>query len=231
MKSRFLLCSLATAATALAIFGASASGQVDAARFSTRIDNPWFPLQPGTTYVYTGSESGKPSRDVLTVTNRTITIAGVKCRVVRDLVYVEGRLTEPTNDYYAQDSAGNVWYFGEDTAELDRNGHVTTREGTWRAGVRGAKPGILMPAQPVLGKAYRQEFFKGHAEDFARAISVFHTVSGPQGSNGLLTEEWSPLEPGILDHKMYVRGIGNVLERTVKGGDDHLELLSVHTRG
>ena len=98
MKSRFLLCSLAAAATALAIFGASASGQVDAARFSTRIDNPWFPLQPGTTYVYTGSESGKPSRDVLTVTNRTITIAGVKCRVVRDLVYVEGRLTEPTND-------------------------------------------------------------------------------------------------------------------------------------
>jgi hypothetical protein len=226
MKTKLLLCS-ALAAAALGAFGASVSGGADPARFTTRIDNPWFPLRSGTVYVYTGGKDGKPSRDLVTVTHRTITIAGVQCRVVRDLVYVDGRLAERTSDYYAQDRAGNVWYFGEDTAELDRQGRVTTTEGTWRAGVSGAKPGVLMPATPVLGKAYRQEFEKGHAEDFARAISVFRTVAGPRGSNGLLTEEWSPLEPGVLDHKMYVRGIGNVLERTVKGGNEYQELQSV----
>jgi hypothetical protein len=227
VKTKVLLSALVTSA-ALAMFGAAASGSVDTARFSTRIDNPWFPLRPGTMYVYTGSEGGKRTRDLVTVTHRTITIAGVECRVVRDLVYANGRLAEPTSDYYTQDQAGNVWYFGEDTAELDRAGHVTSREGTWRAGVRGARAGILMPAKPVLGRAYRQEFLKGHAEDFARAIAVFRTVAGPRGSNALLTEEWSPLEPGVLDHKMYVRGVGDVLERTVKGGDEQLELQSIH---
>jgi hypothetical protein len=228
VKTKFLLCALITSA-ALGTLGAAASGSVNPGRFSTRIDNPWFPLRPGTTYVYTGGEGGKRTRDVVTVTNRAITISGVKCRVVRDLVYVEGRLAEPTSDYYAQDQTGNVWYFGEDTAELDSAGHVKSREGTWRSGVRGARAGILMPAKPVIGRAYQQEFYKGHAEDFARAIAVFHTVAGARGSNALLTEEWSPLEPGILDHKMYVRGVGDVLERTVKGGDEQLELQSIRT--
>ena len=228
MRTKLLLCALIACAL-VGTVGASASGGANPGRFSTRIDNPWFPLAPGTVYVYTGSEGGKRTRDVVTVTNRTITIEGVRCRVVRDLVYTNGRLTEPTSDYYAQDRAGNVWYFGEDTAELDQNGHVKTREGTWRAGVNGARGGILMPGHPVLGRAYRQEFLKGHAEDFARAIAVFRTVTGPPGQSALLTEEWSPLEPGVLDHKMYVRGVGDVLERTVKGGDEQLELRSVQS--
>ena len=228
MKTKLLLCGL-IASTALATFGATASGGVDPTRFSTRIDNPWFPLRPGTIYEYRGGEGGKPTRDVVTVTQRTITIAGVRARVVRDLVYTEGRLSERTNDYYAQDRPGNVWYLGEDTAELDDKGHVTSTAGTWRAGVAGARPGILMPATPVVGNAYRQEYYKGQAEDYARAVSVFRTVTGAPKANGLLTEEWSPLEPGVLDQKMYVRGIGNVLERTVKGGDEHLELQSIRT--
>ena len=226
MKTKLVLCS-ALAAAALGGFGASASGSAHPAGFTTRIDNPWFPLRPGTVYVYAGGKDGKPSRDVVTVTHRTITIAGVQCRVVRDLVYVDGRLAERTNDYYAQDRAGNVWYFGEDTAELDRKGHVTSTEGTWRAGVDGATKGVLMPATPVPGKAFREEFLKGHAEDFARPISIFRTVAGPRAGVGLLTEEWSPLEPGVLDQKMYVRGVGNVLERTVRGGNEHQELQSV----
>jgi len=230
MKTKLLLCS-ALAAIVLGSVGASASGGVDPARFTTRIDNPWFPLRPGTVYVYSGGENGKPSRDLVTVTHRTITISGVGCRVVRDLLYLDGRLAERTSDYYAQDRSGNVWYFGEDTAELDRHGRVTSTEGTWRTGVSGAKPGILMPATPVLGKAYRQEFLQGHAEDFARAVSVFRTVTGPRASNGLLTSEWSPLEPGVLDQKMYVRGVGNVLERTVRGGSEHQELQSVRFGG
>jgi hypothetical protein len=226
MKTMLLVAGLAVAA-ALALAGADASGAPATSRFTTTIDNPWFPLRAGTTYRYTGGEGGRPERDLVTVTGRTIAITGVRCRVVRDLVYVEGTLAERTQDYYAQDLAGNVWYFGEDTAELDRKGHVTTTEGTWRAGEAGAKPGILMPARPVIGRAYRQELYKGQAEDFARAIAVFRTVAGASASNALLTEEWSPLEPGVLDHKMYVRGVGNVLEQTVKGGEEHLELQSI----
>ncbi len=211
----------------LASFASSSSRGVDPARFSSRIDNQWFPLKPGTTYVYSGAEEGKRSRDVVRVTHVTITIAGVECRVVRDVLYLGGRLAERTTDWYAQDESGNVWYFGEQTAELDRRGRVTSTEGSWRTGEGGAKPGILMPARPQLGKAYRQEFYKGHAEDYARAVGIFRTVTAPGMSNALLTEEWSPLEPGVLDHKLYVRGIGNVVERTVKGGDEHLELQSV----
>jgi hypothetical protein len=211
--------------------GASASAQsaptaLDPARFTTQIDNEWFPLIPGTTYVYTGVEGGAPARDVVSVSRATITIAGVRCRVVHDRLYRRGRLAERTSDWYAQDRSGNVWYFGEATAELDRKGHVASTEGSWTAGVKGAKPGILMLAHPVVGKSYRQEFFKGQAEDFARVIGVFRRVTGG-GAETVLTEEWTPLEPGVLDHKLYVRGIGNVVERTVKGGNDNLELTSL----
>src|SRR5262245_60987601 len=220
---------LTTLVLALAL-GAGASAQssptLDPARFTTRIDNEWFPVVPGTTYVYTGVEGGGPARDVLTVQRTTISIAGVRCRVVRDLLYRRGRLAERTSDWYAQDRSGNVWYFGEATAELDRKGRVTSTEGSWKTGVGAAKPGIVMLARPVVGRAYQQEFYKGQAEDFARVIGVFRRVLGG-GPQTVLTEEWTPLEPGVLDHKLYARGIGNVVERTVKGGDDDLELTSI----
>ena len=200
---------------------------VDSPRFSARIDNPWFPLIPGTTAVYTGAKDGKQGRDVVTVTHETKVIAGAPCRVVRDRLYLEGRLAERTVDWYTQDRAGNVWYFGEATAELDEHGHVTSTEGSWQAGVDGAVPGIFMPARPRVGDAYRQEFYKGHAEDHFRIVGRFETVTSPRVPNALLTQEWTPLEPGVVDHKLYVRGIGNVLERSVKGGNEHLELVSL----
>jgi hypothetical protein len=193
--------------------------------FSARVDNPWFPLTPGTTYVYEGSKDGQPGRDVVTVTRRTATIGGAPCAVVTDLLYLRGRLAERTTDWYTQDSRGNVWYFGEQTAELDRRGRVTSTEGTWQAGVNGAKPGIFMPARPRVGASFRQEFFPGHADDHFRIIGLFGTPT----RNALLTREWTPLEPGVIDHKLYVRGVGVVLEETVRGGREHFELVSVRS--
>jgi hypothetical protein len=197
--------------------------------FSAKVDNPWFPLKPGTTYTYRGVKDGKPARDVLTVTHGTATIDGAPCVVVEDRLYLGARLRERTTDWYTQDRKGNVWYFGETTAELDASGHVTSREGTWRAGVKNAKPGIYMPAQPKRGQAGQQELFKGHAEDHFRVISLHARVTVPYMSSkqALLTEEWTPLEPGKLDHKLYLRGIGTVLEQSVKGGTERLALVSV----
>lgn len=201
-----------------------------ASSFSARVDNQWFPLKPGTRYVYTGVKDGKPSRDVVTVTHRTRTIRGVPCVAVEDLLYVRGKLGERTTDWYSQDSRGNVWYFGEKTAELDAQGKVTSTEGTWMTGVAGATPGIYMPAHPRIGSTGRQEFYKGHAEDHFEVIGLFRTPAAPGTTNALLTKEWTPLEPGTIDHKFYVRGIGTVFEQTQKGGNERNELIAV-TRG
>ena len=207
----------------------SAAGDATQQRFSARVDNPWFPLKPGTTYVYRGVKDGKPARDVLTVTHRTKIINGAPCVVVEDRLYLGGRLSERTTDWYTQDSQGNVWYFGEVTAVLDASGHVKSREGSWRAGVADAKPGIYMPAHPVPGQAGRQEFFPGHAEDHFQVLGLHAPVKVPAVSSkrALLTKEWTPLEPDKLDHKLYVRGIGMALEHSVKGGTERLALVAV----
>lgn len=191
------------------------------ADFTADVTNPWFPLKPGTTLVYRGSEEGKPEVDNVTATTETITIGGVPCRVVTDKVYVNGVLTEDTRDYYSQDSHGTVWYFGEDTAELDRNGKVTSREGTWRTGRNGALPGVFIPADPKVGEQHRQEYYRGHAEDFFQVL----TVSGTE----FVTREWSPLEPDVQEQKTYRTGTGLVADRTVKGGHEELTLAEVHT--
>jgi hypothetical protein len=201
-----------------------------AASFTARVDNPWFPLVPGTRYAYTGVKDGEPSRDIVTVTHRITVIDGVPCVTVQDRLYVRGRLGERTTDWYTQDRQGNVWYFGENTAELDRGGRVTSTEGTWKTGVDGARPGIFMPARPRVGQSGRQEFYEGHAEDHFQVIGLFRIIVPPVGTNTLLTKEWTPLEPGVIDHKMYARGIGTVLEQTEKGGNERNELVSV-TRG
>jgi hypothetical protein len=239
MKTRTLTLSVVAAAAAAVAAVASAHAVrhhggapplPPASSFSARVDNQWFPLAPGTRYVYTGAKDGIPSRDILTVTHQIKTIEGVPCVVVHDRLYLRGRLGERTTDWYSQDNKGNVWYFGEHTAELDKHGHVTSTAGTWTAGVDGAQPGIYMPARPRVGQSGRQEFYKGQAEDHFGVVSLFGTVTAPHIMNGLLTKEWTPLEPGVLDHKMYVRGVGTVLEQTEKGGNERNELVSV-TRG
>jgi len=197
--------------------------------FVGRVTNPWFPLRPGTTYVYTGVKDGRRGRDVVRVTHEQKVIRGVRCTAVSDLLHLDGRLAERTTDWYAQDRAGNVWYFGEATAELDQAGHVTRREGSWRAGVDGARAGIFMPAHPKVGKSFRQEYYEGHAEDHFAVVSVSQSVVVPYtaATHALLTKEWTPLEPDALDHKIYIRGVGLAKEEAIKGGDERFELADV----
>jgi hypothetical protein len=220
----------AAAFVALALLVPASAAAPVPGDFVARVDNPWFPLTPGTTYVYTGVRDGQPSRVVTTVTHRTAVIAGVRCIVIDDRGYVSGKLAERTTDWYAQDRQGNVWYFGESTAEVDAKGDVTSTEGTWRTGVHGAKAGVYMPAHPRVGQSYSQEFYKGHAQDHFRVVALAATVTVPYTSSrrALLTEEWTPLEPGVLDHKLYVRGIGTVKEETVKGPVERAALVAVH---
>ena len=215
-------------AVAVAVGGCGSSDHPKQ-RWSATVDNPWFPLEPGTVLVYRGVKDGKPSRDVVTVAHATKTIQGVPCAVVTDLLYEKGTLEERTTDWYAQDSAGNVWYYGEKTAELYPDGRVKTTAGSWQSGVRGAQAGIYMPADPHVGQSARQEYFKGQAEDHFRVRTLPARVKTPaaSSSSALLTEEWTPLEPGVIDHKYYVRGIGTVLEQTVKGGVERNTLVSV----
>lgn len=206
-----------------------ASVTLGPADFTTTIDNPWFPLVPGTTFTYHGTKDDKSAVDVYRVSDRTKVIDGVTCRVVDDRLYLDGVLEETTSDYYVQDKTGNVWYFGEDTAELDAKGKVVSREGTWHAGVDGAVPGIFMEADPTVGHTYAQEFYAGHAEDHFEVISTTASVAVPFGtfSDVVETKEWTPLEPDVLDHKDYVKGIGEVLEVTVQGPLEKLELVKV----
>ena len=224
MKKILILIALLVAPTAFA------SGGPNPSHFARSVTNPWFPLRPGTTLVYRGVKDGKPSRDVFHVTGATRRIAGVTCTAVSDRLYLRGRLAERTTDWYAQDVKGNVWYYGEATAELDASGHVKNTEGSWQSGVDGAQPGILMPAQPRVGPSYRQEYYKGQAEDHFRVLSLSASVRVPYttSTHALLTKEWTPLEPDVIDHKLYVRGIGTVLEQTVKGGDERNTLVSIY---
>jgi hypothetical protein len=208
--------------------GCGGSTNSSPARFSARVTNSWYPLLPGSTWVYRGVKDGEPAREVMTVTHRTRTIAGARCVVVSDLLYLRGRLEERTTDYYTQDSNGNVWYFGEDTAELDKQGHVKDTSGSWLAGVHGAQPGVFMFTHPALGRSARQEYYKGQAEDHFQVLRLDASISVPfvSSRHALLTKEWTPLEPGVIDHKYYLRGIGTVLERTAKGPLERNALVS-----
>jgi hypothetical protein len=209
--------------------GRSYHPHIDPADFSPRVDNPWFPLTPGRTLVYTGTKDGRKALDLFVATARTRVIDGVRTRVVEDRLYLDNVLEERTSDYYAQDRCGNVWYFGEDTATLDRRGHVVDTEGTWHAGVDGARPGVFMQAHPQPGRRFRQEWYQGHAEDVFKVIDRSAKVTVPYGSfrHALRTAEWTALEPGVLDNKYYVRGVGEVAEVSVKGPREALRLVEI----
>jgi hypothetical protein len=146
--------------------------------------------------------------------------------------YGRGKLTEKTFDYYAQDKKGNVWYFGEDTKEYE-NGKVVSTQGSWEAGKAGAKPGIIMQAHPKVGQSHRQEYSKGSAEDTAKVLALNGSVKVPYGSfdHSLVTKEWSPLEPGVTEHKYYAAGVGDLRGVTVKGPSETLELVDVKHTG
>jgi hypothetical protein len=224
---------LGAAVAVLAMASAPAPAFSAERGFSARVTNPYYPLLPGMRWEYRGVKDSRPLRDVVVVTRRVERIGGVTCAVVIDRVHVDGRLAESTVDWFAQDHRGTVWYFGEATRELDRQGRVTSTEGSWRAGVDGARQGVFMPARPQVGRSFAQEHYPGHAEDRFRVVSATATIRVPFGTfqdRALRTEEWTPLEPGVRDAKWYVKGIGQVKEATLKGGDERAELVSFRRR-
>ena len=193
------------------------------------IDNPYFPLEPGTTFIYRGESEGAPTRDVMTVTDQTKEILGVATTVVHHLSYEDGVLIEETFDWFAQDEDGNVWYFGEDTKELDEDGNVISTEGSWEAGVDGAEAGIIMLADPKKGDKYAQENAPDIAEDMAQVIGFEDNVCVQYGcfDNVLVTKEWSPLERGVVEYKYYAEGVGFIYGEMIKGGEETTELVRV----
>ena len=201
---------------------------LDPAVFVTRIDNPYWPLAPGSRWVYRETDGqGGEQRVEVSVTDRPRTILGIAATVVHDVVTEDGELVEDTWDWYAQDTAGNVWYLGEDTKEYE-GGRVVSTEGSWESGVDGAQAGIVMAAQPRPGLAYRQEYLAGEAEDRARVLRLDGRAEVPFGSfDGLVViEETTPLEPDVLEHKFYAAGTGLVLAVARSGGGGREELVS-----
>jgi hypothetical protein len=202
---------------------------IDPANFVSQIDNPYFPLKPGTTFIYEGQTAHGLEHSEFAVTHNTKVILGVTCIEVRDSVLTDGVLTEDTLDWFAQDKDGNVWYFGENTHELE-DGLITTIDGTFTAGVDNDKPGIIMEADPAIGDFYRQEFSLANAEDFAEVASLTESVTVPFGSftNCLKTIETTPLETDLLEHKFYAPGIGNISTVDAHTGEK-VELIQITT--
>jgi len=198
----------------------------DPADFVEGIDNQWLPLAHGNAWVYESMGTEQETTTV-TVTDQTKVIQGVTTTVVHDVVTdADGEVLEDTFDWFAQDSAGNVWYFGEDSTEYDEQGRPDT-EGSWEAGVDGAQAGIVMLAKPRVGDGYQQEFSEGVAEDRATVLSLDESVNVPFGSFAdlLQTQETNPLEPGVTERKYYARGVGLVFEEGVSGSFERSQLV------
>jgi hypothetical protein len=191
---------------------------IDPANFVTGVDNPYFPLTPGTTLVYESQTPDGLERDEVRVTHNTKMILGVSCIVVHDVVTRNGNLLEDTFDWYAQDKAGNVWYFGEEAKQYEGD-ELVSIDGSWKAGRDGAQPGIIMEAHPLVGDLYRQEFLPKEAEDMGEVVALDASDAVPYGSfSGMLeTNDFSPLEPDIVEQKFYAPGIGTVLEIDADG--------------
>jgi hypothetical protein len=205
---------------------------LDPADFTATIDNPYWPMAPGTRWTYREvADDGTVTEVVVIVTGQTKVIAnGITARVVRDTVTEDGDVIEDTLDWYAQDAAGNLWYLGEDTAEFE-NGEIAGTAGSFEAGVDGALPGIMIPADPRPGLRYRQEYYAGEAEDNGEVLSTAEMVDVPYGhfEDVLLTKDTSGIEPDVLEYKLYARGVGPVLILGVSGGGGHEQLVSVDT--
>ena len=223
--------SLETTQAAVAAVSSTATGlpEFDPDDFVRRVDNPLFPLPLGTRLVYRGTEDGKPEKVITDVTRDHKTILGIPVVVVLDRVFLDGVLKEKTFDWYAQDEDGNVWYFGEDTKEFE-NGKVISTAGSFEAGKNGAKAGIIMRAHPRLGQVTPQEFAPGVAEDKARVVDLDATVRVPFGTfhHCLKSEEFTALEPDVLENKFYCPGVGIARERDVRGGTVSTALTNVY---
>ncbi|MGH3667041.1 MAG: hypothetical protein ACRDWF_11980 [Acidimicrobiia bacterium] len=207
--------------------GGDYSVTIDPADFVPEIDNDLLPFRPGNKWVYESVGGEEVERIEVDVTEERRTVMGVSTTVVRDTVTVDGGLVEDTYDWYAQDQEGNVWYFGEETAEYE-DGEIVSTAGAWEAGVDGAMPGIVMEMEPTVGDSYRQEYYPGEAEDMAKVVQsgVSEEVAFGAFDDLIVIEEWTPLEPDVVEEKYYASGVGVVLETTVEGGSGRIELIS-----
>jgi hypothetical protein len=195
--------------------------------FVQQIDNPYWPMAPGSKWVLTQTDfEGNKERIEITVTNRKKTIQGIEATVVRDVVTQDGELVEDTSDWFAQDKDGTLWYMGEDTTEYE-NGKPATKAGSWEAGRDGAQAGVFLPGKPEVGMTYRQEYRAGEAEDQTKVLSLDEQVEVPRGfyRDVLMTKDYTPLQPEILEHKFYAKGVGPVLIVGVSGGSFREELV------
>jgi hypothetical protein len=206
--------------------GGDYAPSIDPANFVDVVDNPYFPLLPGTRWVYEGTSDGEAERTEVEVLDDRRDIEGISAVVVRDTVYVSDEMVEDTFDWFAQDADGNVWYLGEDSHEYE-DGERISAAGSWEYGVDGALPGIVMPADPTVGDAFRQEYYVGEAEDLAEIIDVGITYSIGLGEydDVVVTEDWNPLEPDVVENKWYAPGIGMIAEAAVTGADERAELV------
>lgn len=202
---------------------------VEPTEFVAAIDNAYLPLVPGARWVYEGESDGEPKQIEVVVTDETRGVMGVTTTVVRHTVRSGGQVAEVTDDWYAQDREGNVWYFGEDSKDY-MDGEVASTEGSWEAGIDGALPGMVMRATPMVADAYRQQYLPGEAEGMAEVLRTYATLVVPFGAfdRVVVTEEWSPLEPETIEHKYYAPGVGLLREETVEGGEGFAELVE-HT--
>lgn len=197
----------------------------DPGDFVDGVDNPWLPLTPGSTWVYEAT-AGDEAAITVTVAEETREVRGVTTTVVHDVMTdADGDVVEETYGWFAQDRAGNVWHFGEDTTTYD-NGRADTA-GSWEAGLDGARAGVVMLAKPRLGDGYRQELLAGTAEDQATVVSLDGRVVLDLGTyeGTLQTEVTTPLEPGLTVHRYYARDVGLVYQETVAGGEAAAELV------
>ena len=202
--------------------------ELDPDDFVAKIDNLYWPMAPASKWVYRETDAeGTTQRVEVTVTDRTKKILGIEATVVHDVVSEGGDVIEDTEDWYAQDKWGGLWYLGEDTTEYE-NGKVVSTKGSWESGVDGAQPGLLVPPDPKVGMSYRQEYYAGQAEDRAKILSLDERAEVPFGSYKrlLMTADTTPLEPDVLEHKLYARGVGPVLVISLSGGGGREELVS-----
>ena len=200
---------------------------INPAEFVDAIDNPYLPLTPGSRWVYEGASDGEVEHNEVVVTDERRTVMGVETTVVRDTVTdAHGELVEDTLDWFAQDREGNVWYFGEESKDYE-DGEVASTAGSWEAGVDGALPGIVMPTEPTVGFAYRQEYAEGEAEDMAEVIrvGVSRTVAFGHYDAVVVTRDWNPLEAGVVEEKYYATGVGLIFETKTVGGKERVELI------
>jgi hypothetical protein len=239
IRAAWMATGLAAAVATGVVLGSTGSGSAAVGcpptTFSTAVftnpqANPYYPLKPGLVLRYRGRDGAERFRERVAVTHHTKMVDGVRARVIHDVLRrADGTVAEATHDWYAADNRGNVWYLGEATATYSRDGRVTGREGSWQAGVNGAVPGLIMPADPRPTDAYRQEYWGGHAEDQAWIVQHRTSVTVPLGTYHRVVRsyEWSRLEKANVSVKFYARGLGIVMERDVAGGSEIFKLVGV----